>query len=422
MKKGFTLIELLAVIVILAIIALIATPIVLSIIDDTSESALLRSADFYLDAVELSVANYMLDGNDVTSGSYSIMSDGNLCMGTFADATCSGTVLNIEVNGQKPTSGVITFEGGKVATYKNLNINDEYVSAGENGASITDSAIATTLCIPVTDETKTTGNVPSGNYANGDEYICEVKNGTFYHFFVIGKEDSGEINLIADRNMKVGGVPATSKTDSPAWVSYSDYSTNPNIVNTICNATGEATCYNRGPITVLNQLDLVVGSWTNLPLKEYKTNVELVWGSNSKDYTLTFEPDDVNYPGYTLTRNTRGRLITALEAYNNGCKFEYDEVVDGGKIRYNTGSCPLYMINYAHYKYPDEVADSKYNGKTKIDGIRGYWTSTVQSVSSTGGNCVVGIYDTAAINCENANVSEYFGIRPVITLPTTDLG
>ena len=46
MKKGFTLIELLAVIVILAIIALIATPIVLNIINDTKESASLRSADF----------------------------------------------------------------------------------------------------------------------------------------------------------------------------------------------------------------------------------------------------------------------------------------------------------------------------------------------------------------------------------------
>ena len=52
MKKGFTLIELLAVIVILAIIALIATPIVLSIINDSKESATLRSAQFYLDGVE----------------------------------------------------------------------------------------------------------------------------------------------------------------------------------------------------------------------------------------------------------------------------------------------------------------------------------------------------------------------------------
>ena len=56
MKKGFTLIELLAVIVILAIIALIATPIVLSIINDTKESATFRSAEYYLDAVRVGSA------------------------------------------------------------------------------------------------------------------------------------------------------------------------------------------------------------------------------------------------------------------------------------------------------------------------------------------------------------------------------
>ena len=61
-KKGFTLIELLAVIVILAIIALIATPIVLNIIDDTKKESELRSADFYLDALELSIAQATLDG------------------------------------------------------------------------------------------------------------------------------------------------------------------------------------------------------------------------------------------------------------------------------------------------------------------------------------------------------------------------
>ena len=53
--QGFTLVELLAVIVILAIIALIATPIVLSIIDDTKKSSMLRSAEMYLNGVENSI-------------------------------------------------------------------------------------------------------------------------------------------------------------------------------------------------------------------------------------------------------------------------------------------------------------------------------------------------------------------------------
>jgi len=61
MKKGFTLIELLAVIVILAIIAVIAVPIVLNIINDSKSSSTLRSADFYLEGAETSIATSILN-------------------------------------------------------------------------------------------------------------------------------------------------------------------------------------------------------------------------------------------------------------------------------------------------------------------------------------------------------------------------
>lgn len=420
---GFTLIELLAVIVILAIIAVIATPIVLDIINDSKKSAILRSAEFYLSAVELSATNYMMKGNNIAGGTYKIMVDGNVCLGTLSNNYCSGYILKVEVKGEKPTSGLITLESGKIASYKNLNIDKDYVSLSENGPFISDKEITTSVCMSTTESTKTTGNVPQGNYENGDEYICEVKSGMFYHFFVIGKEPNGEINLIVDRNMKEGGIPANSKADNPAWITYLDYNSNNNIVDTMCNATGKATCYNRGPITALNYLDLIVSDWTNLPLKEYKTNVDVVWGAASKDYVLHYvdveqEPE---YPSYELVRNTRARLIRIQEAWDNGCRFEYNEVIDGNKISYNTGSCPLYMINYAQYKYPEQLTNSKYDMKTKIDGIRGYWTSAVQSVSSESGNCVLGIYDTAAINCKYANITENFGIRPVITLSPMDL-
>ena len=64
-KNGFTLIELLAVIVILAIIALIATPIVLSIIDNTKQSSMLRSAEMYVKAAELSIAQATLKDKNI---------------------------------------------------------------------------------------------------------------------------------------------------------------------------------------------------------------------------------------------------------------------------------------------------------------------------------------------------------------------
>ena len=82
---GFTLIELLAVIVILAIIALIATPIVLSIIDDTKKSSMLHSAEMYIDGLEISMASTTINKSKVQDGTYEIMSDGNVCLGTLED-------------------------------------------------------------------------------------------------------------------------------------------------------------------------------------------------------------------------------------------------------------------------------------------------------------------------------------------------
>ena len=63
MKKGFTLIELLAVIIVLAIVALIATPIIMNVIDDSKESANLRSVEGYAEAVRQNYFNESLGGN-----------------------------------------------------------------------------------------------------------------------------------------------------------------------------------------------------------------------------------------------------------------------------------------------------------------------------------------------------------------------
>lgn len=62
------------------------------------------------------------------------------------------------------------------------------------------------LCVAVDKETKTTGNIPKGNYELGDEYICEVTSGKKYHFFILSKSEDGEkINLIMDSNINESG-------------------------------------------------------------------------------------------------------------------------------------------------------------------------------------------------------------------------
>ena len=135
MKRGFTLIELLAVIVILAIIALIATPIVLNIIKDSKESASLRSADFYLDAVEFSIANSTLDNKNIADGAYPIMQDGNICLGELINNKCDKDILKVEVKGEKPSSGTITITNEEISEI-NISLNDKTIVKNDKGELI----------------------------------------------------------------------------------------------------------------------------------------------------------------------------------------------------------------------------------------------------------------------------------------------
>ena len=108
-KKGFTLIELLAVIVVLAIIALIATPIVMNTIKNAKKGAAERTADNYIKQVETAVAEAKLENKSVPNGTYDIDGNGNLTGAGLPDGK-----LEINMSGNKPTSGRVTISNGGV--------------------------------------------------------------------------------------------------------------------------------------------------------------------------------------------------------------------------------------------------------------------------------------------------------------------
>ena len=136
-KKGFTLIELLAVIVILAIIAAIAIPIVLNIIDDTKEESELRSIEFYLEALELSIAQSTLDDKNINDGTYEIIEKGNVCLSYGEDNKTCKEKLEVEVKGEVPKSGSVVIKNNKIKE-ATLILKDKKILKNNKGELIYD--------------------------------------------------------------------------------------------------------------------------------------------------------------------------------------------------------------------------------------------------------------------------------------------
>ena len=359
MKKGFTLIELLAVIVILAIIALIATPIVLNIINDTKESATLRSAEYYLNAVEQSIMKKSMDTGEAYKPSVCVVKeDGNLL--------CDNKdTLKIEVKGEKPTTGEITFQKGTIKDILLVLGTTEIVKDSSSELVLLEPN--RTICTAATESTKTVGNVPSGNFTPGDEYICEVKSGVKYNFFVLST-NGDNINLILDRNINSDGTLATQKIEKnnavdgvynqTEWITKEDYET-ANTDGTVCtyyvDFEDEDIIYNpctdEGPVTALNFLNEATKSWYNI------VNLNEVY-------------IDDNYGELNLTGKARlpryDELHGKEKCWTYHDSWSHDE---SGENFLGNGSCPVWSVNYMASNYGEEI----YVETTKIQGMGAYW-------------------------------------------------
>ena len=241
MKKGFTLIELLAVIVILAIIALIATPIVLNIINETKESANLRSAEMYLNGVEQSIARGMLQNKYIEDGTYNILDDGNICLEKYElvddkyvckdnDGVPNNNELIVEVDGEKPKSGNIAIINGTLDG-ASLELGSKTLGKSGNGG-------VAPVCILSSDSDKKGTQL-------GAKYECEVRPGAKQIFYVLSSEKDGSVNLIMDRNMCSDGKEAPR--NNTCYVSW--------------NSSGEGQ---NAPTTAMDYLEKATSSWINL--------------------------------------------------------------------------------------------------------------------------------------------------------------
>ena len=236
-KNGFTLIELLAVIVILAIIALIATPIVLSIIEETKESAQLRSAEMYLTGVEHSI----MKKNMNEGGNFKP----NKCIITNGSITCDEKEpIQIEVDGEVPTSGSITFENGKIKEVT-LNYESGTIVKNEEGNLVyqteeqEEGKTLSTMC-----------SLADGSTANtiGAKYSCDFGAGA-KNFYILELGTNPVSNTTLEENEVALILEGNYDTTTQYWCDPDG--ANPS--NNVCAADG-----------LTAKLDEIAVAWTEL--------------------------------------------------------------------------------------------------------------------------------------------------------------
>lgn len=385
-KKGFTLIELLAVIVILAIIALIATPIVLSIIEETKESAVLRSAEMYTKSAELSIEQSTLKNKNITDGTYNLK-DGDICLNT--DCTDK---LEVEISGKVPDSGTITILNGSISELS-LILDGKEIYKNDKGELVYVKKL-NDICKPAKEQFFATNPLESGY-----KYECEVKPGTSYNFYVLKTPAEGDttINLIMDQNINSDGTPAgmtgTTKNGENvynlvAWISDSTHG---------CGSDGDYCATNeKGPITAMQFLYNATKDWTNIDPVNYTYNDRTVQGNADGE-------------GYTSFISTNGvATITPVTG---------DGVTIGSKATPLRARMPIYASDTTITEVTTKTNASYLYDNLTPDGMNapyGYWTLSSYADNS---NYAWRVNYLGSVSSHTrVDVGGNFGVRPVITL------
>jgi len=413
---GFTLVELLTVIVLLGIIALITTVSTSYIINKSKENL----TETQIKVIEKAAQSYYLqEGMNNAHYNYD---ETKTCVDVEYlienDYIEEAEIKNPKNNKKMLGSVKIVYENG-IYTY---NYKDQMCNSSDY------DSVLKSICTPVTEKTKTTGNVPQGNYLPADEYICEVKPGTKYRFFVLSTNNKdGEIitndsedkdvysvNLIMERNMyydktnDVGSVATETNKGLIEWVLKADYNDDTNF--------GNFGNTNKGPITAMPYLHNATKDWTNIP------NIIMNYEDESIDF-ITQQKGPYGYGSIVTTGTTT--IITSKTGEETG-RIETlkarmprsDEVYGTDKCltllenENADGSCPLWLVNYLESS--DHVTGA---GLQNISGIYGYWTlSSGNSSYSAGLVFYSGRLSQGYVDYADVGYIDDFGVRPVITL------
>ena len=374
MKKGFTLIELLAVIVMLAIIALIAVPIVINIINDSKKSSGEQNVELYRDTVQKAIAKYQMNHPSFNPSSCDITSTGNIKCGTVD--------IPVDMKGAKPTSGKIIIENNKV-NLKNIELDGK----------IYYKAFAT--LISDSDNNK--------EVSIGDKYTYDVNKTDTFIFYVISINNDNTVNLIMDRNICNDGTAATEQNKCTiAWRSSNADNSN-------------------GPVTAMQGLYNATKNWINV----LDMNLDYLDEGHIENSNYGYEKIIATQAGIKIikrdgTELTRSGNQTPVILYEDGQSLKarlpkYSEIENyysDGRHCSIIGKCPAWLVDNL------EIYSTYYSTNTHIQGIKGYWLLSSDSNNNYG---ALYVYSTGNLGSTHTFVSSDYGVRPVITVPLSDL-
>ena len=403
MNKGFTLIELLAVIVILAIIALIATPIILNIIEDTKKQSAISSASLYADGLTKHIVSKNMV-NEFNPSSCTILN---------GIATCDGVVLDYTVEGDKPSSGSITFTNGVITGYT-LSFTDYTVTKNQNGVSVAKSVpkvfngtkVAATqndthkgiVYLDPTDlSTTCTAAIAATNLNTETIPTSTGINSGCMKFYIY--DDSGDTyKMILDHNT-TAGVP---------FLYLDDYITATG--NT--EATKDDVEISVGPITIMREFNADTEGWVGNPRLITADEIAHVVGadtalgwSSSKTWKTTIT--DINTQYADIYLDGSGNTYSGWESQvaNLSNKSQYAWLYD------NVQDCERYGCNIEEKNSYYSAGACDY-GSCSI--THGYWTSTMANSSGAFAITYDGMLSSYWV--EDMYYEYENGIRPVITL------
>ena len=129
-SKGVSAKEMLAVIIIVCMIIVVVVPTILGFIKSSENKVLVNNVITFRNELNELLTDFATNGEWVGDGSYYVMKDGNVCLGSYdkKNNKCSDEFLKVEIEGLKPNAGCVDISGSYVSNLYNIEFNHMYVN------------------------------------------------------------------------------------------------------------------------------------------------------------------------------------------------------------------------------------------------------------------------------------------------------